>query len=107
MPEPITIAAIGVGTWFAQWASGKGFGFLWRKFKNTRIVDRAIEETSDHFETAYNRPSDDLVSTCLKNWTEDPGFERLFRRLSKREKIEEDYIVDHFIEKGGIPKINI
>lgn len=104
MADPILTAAITIGSWFAQWAATKGFEAGWKRFKKSRILDRVIDETSQRFTPSERSRAGSTVRTCLEKWTDDPGFKRLFRNLSDGEQVDEDYIVDHFQQKGGYPE---
>jgi hypothetical protein len=104
MADPISTAAIAVGLWFTQWAAAKGFEAAWNQFKKSQILDRVIDETSQRFTPTERGVAGSTVRTCLKQWTDDAGFKRLFRNLSDGEQVDEDSIIDHFLQKGGYPE---
>ena len=103
MPDPISTTAIAVGSWFAQQVAAKGFEAVWKRFKRSRILDRVIKRTSRRFTPSEKRVSD-TVNNCLEQWTDHPSFERLFRGLAEGEQIDEDGIVNHFLENGDYPE---
>ena len=104
MAEPILTTAITIGSWFTQWTTSKGFEAGWKQFKKSRILDRVIDETSQRFTPSKRSVAGSTVRTCLEQWTNDLGFRRLFRDLSDGEQVDEDYIIDHFVQKGGYPE---
>jgi len=104
MPEPITIAALGIGSWFGQWAAGKVFDLAWQRFKDSQLVERAIDRTNQTFTAADHRWSSGSIHSYLEEWTRSSGFKRSLRKFSEEGQVDEDQLVDQFLGVTNYPE---
>lgn len=100
MPSTVISLATTVGHFLADYAAARGLDAVWQWIETKGVVSKAIEKTDQRLTPSDNRPSGSSVRSSLENWTDDPGFKRLFRKLSEGEEFGDEDVVDHFIEKG-------
>lgn len=87
-----------IGAWLAKYAGGKALDTALKIFREARVVERAIQKTNDRFTLADHRHSSDSIRPYLDEWIQSPAFERVFERFAAGEEVDEDHLVEQFLE---------
>ena len=93
-----------IGAWLAKYAGGKALDTALEIFREARVVERAIQKTNERFTPAHHRHSSDSIRSYLDEWIQSPAFERVFERFAEGEEIDEDRLIEQFLEVTDYPE---
>ncbi|MCS3676329.1 tetratricopeptide (TPR) repeat protein/uncharacterized protein YggL (DUF469 family) [Salinibacter ruber] len=93
-----------IGAWLAKYAGGKALDTALKIFREARVVEQAIQKTNERFTPADHRHSSDSIRPYLDEWIQSPAFERVFERFAEGEEIDEDRLVEQFLDVTDYPE---